>query len=164
MIKISLILLKLADNLISSCKSLNLHDLNAKRVFLFSLLKALLFFYVIKSVSTNSNTIIILASIAGALGSAIPVYFKSKNKKNIEEVWQFDIVCQSRSQSKKLADDFRKMRIEILTSELYNDKIDRVLCVSAISNNSRESKSIISNIPSGCRVRIQKDIESFIKR
>lgn len=156
--------MKLADSLISSSKSLYLHELQYKRVFVFSLLKSLLFFFMIKTTVDNTAIVLILASLFSAIGSAYPVYIKSKNKKNVQEIWEYTITCKDRNQSKELSDTLRNEGITILTSEGYSESIDKILIVTAISKNSSSGKIIENCIPSGCIVSVREGIRSYIKK
>lgn len=159
-----LILMKLLDNFISSCKSLSTHELKPLRVFIFSFIKSVLFFFVVKVTAVNDIKILIIASIFGGFGSSLPVLFKSKNRANIEEIWEYRLTCESKKTSKNLADQLRRQKIDIFTSNGYNTEIDKVLIVNAIAHCSKESKIIMNTLPKGCRVQIRKDIESFVKK
>lgn len=133
-------------------------------VFIFSLIKALIFFLTIKLVASNTTLMIVLASIAGAFGSSYPVYKESRNKKNQCEEWQYTIAATNRKSSKRMADKLKRAGLSVSTSEGYTYDKSSILMIHVDSVTKDDSRLIWNIIEKDSKVKIVKDIESFVKR
>lgn len=158
-----LILIKFVDNLISSSKSIHTHELNTVKVFMLSILKAIMFMIIITEVADSSIWILILASIGAGVGSAIPVFLANKKRDKIEEIWRYNIKCRDVSEGEKLKQIFESNGIETYATENIISSKSTII-VTAISHGTKDSNIIMGNIEKGRKVTVDKGIESFVKR
>ena len=96
----------------------------------------------VKLSQLNSYSSIALVSLASGIGVYTSIKFANKSKKN--QIWAYYVRTQTRKQSKKLADALRKNGIEVQTVEAYNNNLERILKIMAISKNADQSKIIDS--------------------
>ena len=80
------------------------------------------------------------------MATFIGSYFPMK-KTNKDKVWIYNILANSQSESKKLADILRDYDLDVYTNKGYNFDIDKVLDVKVISNSKCDSKVIENLIP-----------------
>lgn len=147
---IILFVLKLLDCTISTFKTFFMIK---EKYLVSSLCNAISqFFYLtllVKVAKNNSIMGIIIICMATFIGSYFPM-----KKTNKDKVWIYNILANSQSESKKLADILRDYDLDVYTNKGYNFDIDKVLDVKVISNSKCDSKVIENLIPTNAMYHV----------
>lgn len=103
------------------------------------------FFYLtllVKVAKNNSIAGIVIICMATFLGSYFPM-----RKTNKDKIWIYNILANSKEESKELADILRDCKLDVYTNKGYNFDVDKILDVKVISSSRNDSRIIENLIP-----------------
>jgi hypothetical protein len=138
---ITLAVIKVVDNIITTEKSLLTHQNKAVAASILVAISQFLFYLLIKEVVADSNAIsIIVVSIASGIGSYIA--FCINNKFSKETVFINIITSNNKEKMKEFGDHMRSEGIKIVTMPTYGDDIEKTLTAIVFANTREQSKKI----------------------
>ena len=138
---ITLSLVKIIDNVISTEKSILTHQNKAVAASILVAISQFLFYILIKEVVSDSNMIsIIVVSVASGIGSYIA--FCINNKFSKETVYINIITSNDKATMKSFGDHMRAEGIKIVTMPTYGDDIEKTLTALVFANTREQSKAI----------------------
>lgn len=138
---ITLSLVKIIDNVISTEKSILTHQNKAVAASVLVAISQFLFYILIKEVVADSNMIsIIVVSIASGIGSYIA--FCINNKFSKETVYINIITSNDKDKMKMFGDYVRSNNIKIVTMPTYGDEVEKTLTALVFTNTRNQSKLI----------------------
>ena len=138
---ITLAVIKVVDNIITTEKSLLTHQNKAVAASILVAISQFLFYLLIKEVVADSNAIsIIVVSIASGIGSYIA--FCINNKFSKETVFINIITSNDKAKMKDFGDHMRAEGVKIVTMPTYGDDIEKTLTAIVFSNTREQSKKI----------------------
>lgn len=144
---ITLSLVKIIDNIITTEKSILTHQNKALAASILVAISQFIFYILIKEVVADSNMIsIIVVSIASGIGSYIA--FCMNNKFSKETVFINIITANDKSKMKDFGDCMRAEGIKIVTMPTYGDDIEKTLTALVFANTRNQSKLIDSYVES----------------
>ena len=143
MIALVLAVIKIIDSFVVTQKSIAVYKNKPLLASFWNIIGMFLMSTIfVKLSQMNDYGSIALVSFASGIGVYISIKVANKSKKN--QIWAYYIRTQTRKQSKQLADALRKNGIEVQTIEAYNNNLERILKIMAISKNAEQSKIIDS--------------------
>jgi uncharacterized protein YebE (UPF0316 family) len=132
---------KIIDNVISTEKSILIHQNKAVAASILVAVSQFLFYILIKEVVADSNQIsIIVVSIASGIGSYIA--FCINNKFSKETVFINIVTSNDKDKMKDFGDHMRAEGIKIVTIPTYGDDIEKTLTALVFANTRDQSKKI----------------------
>ena len=138
---ITLSIVKIIDNVISTEKSILTHQNKAVAASLLVAVSQFLFYILIKEVVADSNMLaIIVVSVASGIGSYIA--FGINNKFSKETVYINIVTSNNKDQMKLFGDYMRAEGIKIVTMPTYGDDIEKTLTALVFANTRNQSKLI----------------------
>ena len=138
---ITLAVIKVIDNIVSTEKSILTHQNKAVAASLLVTISQFLFYMLITEVVEDSNMLsIIVVSVASGIGSYIAFCINNKFSKEI--VYINIITSNDKTKMKIFGDYMRFQGIKIVTFDAYNDDIDHTLTALVFANTRNQSKLI----------------------
>ncbi len=138
---ISLGIIKVIDNVISTEKTLLTQQNKALAASILVTVSQFLFYMLItKVVEDNSVISIIVVSVASGIGSYIAFYINNKFSK--ETVYINIITANDKTKMKAFGDYMRSLGIKIVTVDSYNDHVEKTLTAIVFANTKAQSKLI----------------------
>lgn len=138
---LTLSLVKIIDNIISTEKSILTHQNKAVGASILVAISQFLFYLLIKEVVADSNIIsIIVVSVASGIGSYIA--FCINNKFSKETVYINIITSNNKVKMQDFADNMRTSSIKVVTMPTYGDDIEKTLTALVFANTREQSTKI----------------------
>jgi uncharacterized protein YebE (UPF0316 family) len=138
---ITLALIKMCDNVITTEKSILTHQNKAMAASVLVAVSQFIFYSLIKEVVADSNPIsIIVVSVASGIGSYIA--FCINNKFSKETVYINIVTSNDKAKMKDFGDHMRAEGIKIVTMPTYGDDIEKTLTALVFANTRDQSKKI----------------------
>ena len=138
---ISLAIIKMIDNVITTEKSLLTHQNKAIAASILVAISQFLFYVLIKEVVADSNLIsMIVVSVASGIGSYIA--FCINNKFSKETVYINIVTSNDKTKMKNFADNMRAEGVKVVTMPTYGDDIEKTLTALVFANTRNQSKLI----------------------
>lgn len=140
-------LCKIADNALSTLKSIYLHKAKYFESSLFSAIST--FFYmtaIVNTIKDSSFGSIIALCVATFLGSYIPAKFVERAEK--DKLFVYEITTNTFNEGLELIDEIKDMNIPFKSSTIYNNELEKVMELKIFCSTKVEStmiKDIISN-------------------
>ena len=138
---IVLALTKVVDNLITTEKSILVHQRKAVAASIFVAISEFMFLFIIKEVVADSN---IASNIVVAVGAGIGSYiaFFINNKFSKETVYINIITSNDKTKMKAFGDHMRAEGIKVVTMPTYGDEIEKTLTAMVFANTREQSSKI----------------------
>lgn len=138
---LTLSLVKIIDNIISTEKSILTHQNKAVAASILVTISQFLFYMLITEVVEDSNMIsIIVVSVASGIGSYIAFYINNKFSK--ETVFINIVTSNDKDKMKDFGDHMRAEGIKVFTMPAYGDGIEKTLSALVFANTRVQSKQI----------------------
>lgn len=138
---ITLAIIKMIDNVITTEKSLLTHQNKALAASILVVISQFLFYILIKEIVADNNLIsMIIVSIASGIGSYIA--FGINNKFSKETVYINIVTSNNKEKMKDFGDHMRAEGIKIVTMPTYGDEIEKTLTALVFANTRNQSKKI----------------------
>lgn len=138
---ITLGIIKVIDNVITTEKSLLTHQNKALAASILVTISQFLFYILIKEVVADSNLIsMVVVSVASGVGSYIA--FCINNKFSRETVYINIVTSNDKTKMKNFGDYMRAEGIKVVTMSTYGDDIEKTLTALVFANTRAQSKKI----------------------
>ena len=138
---LTLSLVKVIDNVISTEKSLLTQQNKAVSASILVSISQFLFYMLITEVVADSNIFsIIVVSVASGIGSYIA--FCINNKFSKETVYINIVTSNDKDKMKAFGDHMRAEGIKVVTVPTYGDEIEKTLTALVFANTREQSKKI----------------------
>lgn len=138
---ITLVMIKVVDNVITTEKSILTHQNKAVAASILVAISQFLFYMLITEVVADSNMIsIIVVSVASGIGSYIA--FCINNKFSKETVYINIVTSNDKAKMKDFGDHMRAEGIKIVTMPTYGDDIEKTLTALVFANTRSQSSKI----------------------
>lgn len=131
--------LKMADNALSTVKTLYLSKGKFFGASLFASLSTLFYLLAIVRIANSNDIYSILAMcIATFVGTLMPCYLIKKSER--DKLYIFDITADNLANGKKFADIVRGNNIAVNTSVVYDKNMNKTLLCKAYCSSKEESR------------------------
>lgn len=138
---LTLSVVKIIDNIISTEKTLLTQKNKALAASILVTISQFLFYILITEVVADSNMAsIVVVSIASGVGSYIAFYINNKFSK--ETVYINIITSNDKEKMKAFGDHMRAEGIKVVTMPTYGDDIEKTLTALVFANTRNQSKLI----------------------
>ena len=138
---LTLSVVKIIDNIISTEKTLLTQKNKALAASILVAISQFLFYILISEVVEDNNiTSMIVVSIASGVGSYIAFYINNKFSK--ETVYINIITSNDKEKMKAFGDHMRAEGIKVVTMPTYGDDIEKTLTALVFANTRNQSKLI----------------------
>ncbi len=138
---ITLAIIKMIDNVITTEKSILTHQNKAIAASILVAISQFLFYVLIKEVVTDNNLVsMIVVSVASGIGSYIA--FCINNKFSKETVYINIVTSNDKTKMKNFADSMRAEGVKVVTMPTYGDDIEKTLTALVFANTRNQSKLI----------------------
>ena len=138
---LTLSIVKIIDNIISTEKTLLTQKNKAIAASILVTISQFLFYILIAQVVEDNNiTSMIVVSIASGIGSYIAFYINNKFSK--ETVYINIVTSNDKDKMKAFGDHMRTENIKVVTMTTYGDEIEKTLTALVFANTREQSKKI----------------------
>lgn len=138
---ISLFVVKILDNLISTAKSITVYKNKEILSSVLVIISQFLFYFVIKQVILDSSMLsIIIASVASGLGTYMAMKINNKFQKDM--LYMNIITCKNKDDIESLCNYLIKNKIKYIVNDSYTRSWDTTYSAMIFSNTKEQSKLI----------------------